>query len=378
MLRFIPLLALMGVGAAFADCDKALIPELMFRLGGNNLQWPCQSTKNIYTNAGRYIPRNIIITRGQIFRDDAFLALPRYKPGVPFTLGRVSLKRGECFVSVAPYPCWSIQEEGMCDAMQNVVDVVVDKNEILWALDVGLVNTLEQPIRRCPPKVLAFNIKTGKLVKSIDLSSIVTAESRLQYLLVDFDPTGNAFLYIADAGTRSIVVHNVLLGTTVRVVLPGAVASATTTNDVLYTALVTKSCGTVVLYFTYLGSSRLFSIKADHLRLGNGSGAVVDVGEKPDGKEIVILGTDNGASLFVRYKGESDIYMWNTETCFTAANFLEVQHGGECRLATQVIPGHKRFMWALESNFHDFIANTAGCNGASIRLHPVAKECDDQ
>lgn len=34
-------------------------------------------------------------------------------------------------------------------------------------------------------------------------------------------------------------------------------------------------------------------------------------------------------------------------------------------------------MWALESNFHDYIANTVGCNGASVTLHPVVKECDD-
>lgn len=34
-------------------------------------------------------------------------------------------------------------------------------------------------------------------------------------------------------------------------------------------------------------------------------------------------------------------------------------------------------MWALESNFHDFISERTGCNGASIILHPVVRECDD-
>lgn len=158
--------------------------------------------------------------------------------------------------------------------------------------------------------------------------------------------------------------------------MPGAVTAGCSTPDVLYIALIRKAQGNV-LYFTYLGSPRLFSIKADHLRRGQGSGAVVDVGIKPQGIPIVLLGTDNGAGLFIRNKGESDIYLWNTETCFKSSNFLEVQKGGECRLATQVIPGFRRYMWTIESNFHDFIANKVGCNGASVALHPVVRECDD-
>lgn len=132
-----------------------------------------------------------------------------------------------------------------------------------------------------------------------------------------------------------------------------------------------------MLYFTFLNSARLYSIKTEHLRAGRGSGAVVDVGPKPHNRQIVLLGTDNGCALFLRYKGESDILMWNTETCFKPSNLLEVQIGGECRLATQVVPGYKRYMWALESNFHDYISNTVGCNGASVHLHPVVKECED-
>lgn len=184
--------------------------------------------------------------------------------------------------------------------------------------------------------------------------------------------------YIADAGSRSILVHDCSNNKSHRIVLPAAVVSGCTKNDVLYIVLIRKPCGTTVLYFTYLGSSRLFSIRTEHLRKGfGGTGAVIDIGPKPKGLPIVLLGTDNGSSIFLRYKGLSDIYMWNTETCFKSSNFLEVQHGGECRLATQVVPGHKRFMWAIESNFQDYIAGTVGCTGASVVLHPVVRECDD-
>lgn len=61
-------------------------------------------------------------------------------------------------------------------------------------LDSGIVNTLEQPILRCGPKVLGINTKTNKVVKRIDLSDVVTSASRLQNILVDYDATGNNFM----------------------------------------------------------------------------------------------------------------------------------------------------------------------------------------
>ena len=120
-------LTLSLVTVIVADCDNSIVPELTFRLGGNNLNWPCYATKNIYTNSGRYIPKNVIATRSQIYRDSAFVAIPRYRNGVPFTLGRVDLRKGKCSVPIAPFPCWASQEEGNCQALQNVVDIFLDR-----------------------------------------------------------------------------------------------------------------------------------------------------------------------------------------------------------------------------------------------------------
>lgn len=74
-----------------------------------------------------------------------------------------------------------------------------------------------------------------------------------------------------------------------------------------------------------------------------------------------------------RFKGDLNIYMWNTDTCLKESNFIPVQVGGECRLATQVVPGFKNLMWVLESNFQDYILGTTGCLGANVQLHPLVK-----
>lgn len=365
------------ISGAVAFCSRNLIPDLSFKLTGRDLAFPCESTRNIYKTTGRYVPKNVIATRMQIYRDDAYIALPRNKHGVPFTLAKFSLKSKGCNAVLVPYPCWSLQEEGNCDALQNVVDLVVDAADTLWLLDIGIVNTLEQPVLRCKPKIVGIDLKSSLVIKVINLESLVTPETRMQYMVVDYSKAGVPFAYIADGGSGVIIVVDLLSGTGFRIVLPKAclVGPEVKHRDVLYIALARKPCGNI-LYFTYLSSPKLFSIKSEYLQTGQASGTVVDVGAKPAFQPIVLLGTDNGAALFFRYKGESDIYIWNCDSSFKPENFLLVQKGDDCRLSTQVVAGYKKLMWAIESNFHDYVLCTDGSLGPSMAVHPLIKTCD--
>ncbi|XP_076246326.1 L-dopachrome tautomerase yellow-g [Calliopsis andreniformis] len=378
-MRFLSIILCLAISANYISTSygEQSLQDLSFTLSGYSLQWPCQSTRNIYETSGRYIAKNVIGTRAQIYKDQVILALPRYKPGVPFTLGAVSLTSTDCAPKVAPFPCWAIQEEGNCQALQSAVDIVLDMQDILWVLDVGIVNTLEQPVRRCPPKVVGIDVKSGKVVKVIDLSTLVDPmSSRLQYMAIDYAEDGQVYVYVSDAGTRAIIVYNVTADSGYRVVLPPAVTCGTQKRDALYLALVRKSYGAQVLYLTYLGSNKMFAIKVANLRSGNPNGSVVEIGRKTN--KIVILGTDNGDSIFFRNKGEADVYMWNTNTPFTSNNFLLVQKGNDCRLPTEVIPGYKKLMWVIESNFQDYLENAVSCSGASVSIHPLVNSCDDQ
>jgi hypothetical protein len=372
-LRFV-CMAAFAVSSALAVCDVA-VPDLSYKISGTNMVFPCDSTKGIYISSGRYVPKNVIGTRMQIYKDEAFIALPRYRHGVPFTLAKFSLKTKGCQAKLTPFPCWSMQEEGNCEALQSVVDIFIDQSEILWVLDIGLVNTLEQPVRRCPPKIIGINLKTGQVIKVIDLSKLVVPSSRLQYLVVDYTCDGRPFVYVADGGAGAIIVYDVFGGKGYRVVLPSSVTQ--TQRDVLYMVLIRRQCGNYV-YFSYLSSPKMFNIKSELLQKGKTAGAIVEVGSKPEGVKGVILGTDNAAGMFFRFVGESDVYIWNTDTCFKSENFILVQRGNDCRLPTHVVPGYKRLMWSIESNFHDYIANTAGCLGPNMVVHPLIKTADDE
>ena len=242
---------------------------------GGQFEFPCPSTKSLYKSSEKYIPKNVIATRAQIVRDTIYLALPRYRKGVPATLVKTVVKPGTCQTTFTPYPCWDMQEEGNCKSLQSVVDLVVDQNEVLWVLDTGIVNTLETPVRKCPPKVVAMSVKTGKVLKTISLESLTSSSSRLQYLVVDYAADGSCFIYVSDAANRAIIVYNLQADRGFRVVLPKAVTAGCRARDVLYIALIRRDCGSTELYFTYLSTSKLFSLKTEYLRSGVADGRIM-------------------------------------------------------------------------------------------------------
>lgn len=206
--------------------------------------------------------------------NEVFVAFPRYKCGTPATLARASVRPGTCQIKFEPFPCWAMQEEGNCNSLQSVVDLVLDKNDILWTLDTGILNTMGEPERKCAPKVVAFNARSGRMLKSISLSNLVNAQSRLQYMAVDYSNDGRCFVYISDAANRALIVYDVQASRGYRLLLPKAVTIGGAKRDVLYLALVRRSCGSSVLYFTYLGSTHMFAIRTEYLQTGNTSGRI--------------------------------------------------------------------------------------------------------
>jgi hypothetical protein len=121
---------LIPYGVLPTDNRISATPDLKW--SGADFSWPCSTTKALLKSSGKFTPKANIATRAQIFRDTAFFALPRYRKGIPATLVKTKLKKGACSVTFEPFPCWTMQEEGKCSAMQSVVDIVVDGSEIIW------------------------------------------------------------------------------------------------------------------------------------------------------------------------------------------------------------------------------------------------------
>ncbi|XP_025201891.1 protein yellow-like [Melanaphis sacchari] len=354
-----------------------------YSLSGQNVEWPCTSTKSVYADTGRYVAKNVIATRVQVWGDRAFVLTPRFRSGVPFTVSAVRLEcEHRCWPVLSAYPCWALHDEGDPNAIQNAVDIYLDPTGLLWVLDSGLVNTVEQPVRRTKPRIFAIDVKTDKVVKQFDLSGLVCSASRLNYITADYGVDGKAFVYVSDAATRSVIVWEVAADRSYRVVLPKAIThDCTGRRDVLYIALARDlDAGGGSLYLTYLTSNRMYKIDTCNLRQGCSEGTVVDLGPKPE--KMVILGTDGRSTVYFRYRGQGDVYAWDTDrsgdgTSFGSDRFSLVRKADDCgRLATQVAPDNQGgVLWILESNFPDYISGAVGCLGANVRLQPLIAQC---
>lgn len=132
-------------------------PLSAYALNGQNVERP-------RANAGRYPAENIIATRVQVWDDRAFVLMPRFRSGVPFTVSMVRLDcQNRCWPILSPYPFWSLHDESDSTAIQNPVDMHLDPTGIIWVLDTGQVNATEQPIRRIQPKIIAIDVQTNKV-----------------------------------------------------------------------------------------------------------------------------------------------------------------------------------------------------------------------
>lgn len=163
-----------------ADDGAADASAAAYTLNGQNVEWPCASTKNVYADTGRYVAKNVIGTRVQVWGDRAFVLTPRFRPGVPFTVSAVRLDCADrCWPALAPYPCWSQHDESDPNAVQNAVDMYLDPTGVLWVLDSGLVNTMEQPVRRTQPRIFAVDVKTDKVRR---VTAICASDTLLLYI----------------------------------------------------------------------------------------------------------------------------------------------------------------------------------------------------
>ncbi|KAL1130526.1 hypothetical protein AAG570_011772 [Ranatra chinensis] len=111
-----------------------------------------------------YQPANIIPTRMQMYKEYAFIVTPRFRHGVPFTLGRIDMNDESPFnPCLEPFPSWKANYETNQEALQNVVDLYLDVEDSLWVLDIGVMFTYQRPTIVQGPRIFNLCPETGKV-----------------------------------------------------------------------------------------------------------------------------------------------------------------------------------------------------------------------
>ncbi|XP_077301083.1 major royal jelly protein 1-like [Arctopsyche grandis] len=355
------LLAVLNIcfGCSVATLIDNLCPETTaLTWEGGPINFPSNSIEKLSSATGQYISKNIVATKAAFHLDKIILLTSRFKRGNPCSLVIYDklMKLGEPVFD--PYPSLEDHEEGNCAAIQNAVDFYKDHLGFLWVLDSGVVNNLMSPSTLCPPKVVCISLLTGKILKTLDISSLADENSRLQHIVVDYDILGKVHLYISDAASHAILVYDIEKDVGYRAVLPECVTNTVEPFDTLYLAITKCLLGKSTLYLTYLNSPNIFSIKTDYLKKGKQRGKIIDVGSKV--APMVFLGVDKH-ELYFRYRNEPEIYRWNTHEEFCPETLRSVFVSEDGFLPTSVaLDVLKGKMKVIQSNFQDYLGDTCG------------------
>ncbi|KAJ8728128.1 hypothetical protein PYW08_016513 [Mythimna loreyi] len=326
---------------------------------GGPLHLQCESGSDLWMT-NRHVKENVIAVKTVPYQDEIYIITPRMKPGVLATLWLIiRTKNG---VELQPYPELRDHKISDCNAIQNAVDFYLDHLGKLWVLDTGVIDTLANPRCTCPPKVVVINLLLGKLIKRIDISSLLEPTSLLQNIVVEYGIGGKTFIYASDASRGAVLVHEISSGAGWSVV-----ASGPTTG--LQIALVKRTAHTVLI-LVRLHHPGIIELDTTALRRRDSLTPLTVFGEHS--KPVVLLGAD-GSHVYLRHTECSDVLVWNTHDAFNSSRLNNIHSAGP-RLTTTAVAADplKHLLLILDTNYLDTLQ---GNSPTYHKISFVSKNC---
>lgn len=168
------------------------------------------------------VPENNVVHRIKIWNDTMYMAVPRFRRGVPATLCSKSVRARDGGVAVRPYPSSGLQTVGNCFALQNVRDIEFDHLGQLWSLDAGRVYDLE-PVAAaadqdkdrvaCDPKLFVVDVAAGGAIvrSAVVPAGLYTTRSVFSGIAIDLK---TLTAVVADVGPDDpgFIVYNLRAG----------------------------------------------------------------------------------------------------------------------------------------------------------------------
>jgi sugar lactone lactonase YvrE len=289
-----------GIILAFAIAFLLTINQPLLAQS-NNTNQPQQGTLEVVAELP-IRPWNHSVTRdGRIFA--TVVRSTREQPALVEITGRNSYK---------PFPneAWNATFGSSPDVLNCPHGIQIDEQNRLWVIDRGswtiIPDNGRSPLPDQPPKLLAFDINTGKLVYRFDFSSDIAPTSRsvLQDIAVD---ERNGFVYVADATNqlppalvavdlerktvRRFEAHPSLQAEDIDLVVEGKVLSRPDASGKLVPVRIginpiSLSSDRETLYYGAMTGTSLWSIRAKLFREGATDEAIADAIERVGAKPV--------------------------------------------------------------------------------------------
>ncbi|XP_063618525.1 protein yellow [Cydia splendana] len=341
----------------------------------------------------KFQPENTVATGLEIGWDRIYLGIPRLRAGVPATLAWIprSLPSGVSPVLQA-YPDWSWHTAGRgdinCTGLVSVYRIRADRCNRLWVLDAGVVTSLDDFRRVCPPKILIFDMATDRLVRSVYFPrELLRPSSLLTNLVLDETRSSarlasncdNIFAYISDTVAPGIIVYDGHRDNAWRVthasMYPDPDMGEYDINGERFTLMdgivgLAHSPAQGLLYYQPLATDRLFSV----------STAVLAAGPPAEGTDLPVnlVGrkSSQGLGIAVDPRDDTIIFSPIVETAIAAWNPISNSHRvlaqdpeklqfcAEVRWAER----DNGAVWALSTRFHKYFKRQVNKHEIHIRI----------
>lgn len=190
--------------------------QIMYQWTRLDYDWPNDLDRQNSIRNRSFIVQNNIITGIKVFHKRVYVSVPRWRQGVPSTLNEIVINtKGESILK--PFPNWSMQEIGNCNAFQYVQSMEIDPNTgQMWIIDTGSTNTkgTSGGMSRCNAKIAIYDIKSKRIVRKHVFPDNVVSKGRnfLNDLVIDYVDGRAKFVYISDAfkGDPKLIVYDVV------------------------------------------------------------------------------------------------------------------------------------------------------------------------
>lgn len=148
----------------------------------------------------KYVPENVMPGGIKIYRDTLYIALPRFRTGVPVTLSSLSIQMASKSGSLLrPFPSWKDNDDSTCENLQSMLSMEIDSNGIMYVIDGVRINNNNV---QCPCKIVLLDINNyGRRIQTLILSNELCLQDGGFLNDIVVDETDGDFAYIADTSS---------------------------------------------------------------------------------------------------------------------------------------------------------------------------------
>lgn len=196
--------------------------DVIFQWNIMDFVYPSPNQRAQAISNGQFIPENVVPLGIAVNNDRVFVTTPRWNLGIPASLSVIQLPAFDQSPALIPYPDWNAHTSTTnpdCSRLLSVYRLAIDECNRLWIIDSGIINAITNLQQLCPPKIVAYDLRTNTQVVNYQFPADQVLQGSLHTNIVVDVRNGEcnrAFVYVMDVWQNGLVVFDMAQGTSWR------------------------------------------------------------------------------------------------------------------------------------------------------------------